>query len=48
MGEPNKLDIEKVAISDVNPPEGDELTENDQEKVSGGGATYGGSPGDYF
>jgi hypothetical protein len=48
MGEPNKLDIEKVTIPDVNPPEGEELTEKDQERVAGAGQIYGGSPGDYF
>jgi hypothetical protein len=37
-----KVEIEKVKIPDVRTPEsGAELSEKDQDKVSGGGANYG-------
>jgi hypothetical protein len=39
-----KIEIDKVQIADVQNA-GEELTEAEQEKVTGGG-TYGGSDGD--
>jgi hypothetical protein len=38
MAENEKLEIKKVQIADIHP---EELTEAEQEKVTGGGGAYG-------
>lgn len=38
MPENDKLEIEKIQIADVH---SDELTETEQEKITGGGGGYG-------
>ncbi|HXS93147.1 MAG TPA: hypothetical protein VN736_01000 [Candidatus Limnocylindrales bacterium] len=43
MAEDEKLEIKKVHIADVSGA-GDELTEAEQEKVTGGGGGYGPCP----
>ncbi len=41
MADNEKLDIKKVEIADIH---ADELTEAEQEKVTGGGGAYGEDP----
>ena len=43
MAEKDELEINKVQIADVQKSDSDELTEAEQEKVSGGGGAYGSS-----
>lgn len=43
MAEKDDLEINKVQIADVQKSDSEELTESEQEKVSGGGGAYGSS-----